>query len=208
MESCMTTRVRQSTAAMATVFLASCGGGGGEDPAPDTTVASVAVTGPATVAPGSTIQLSAAAKNAAGTTLPGLEASWSSSATAVATVNASGLVTGVANGAATITATISGKTGSRALTVQQVIISAAASVTADASNSFTPQQVDISTGGTVTWSFSGSEAHNVSFAGTTGAPSSIGDTQNASVSRTFTTAGTFNYNCTRHAGMTGVVVVH
>jgi plastocyanin len=204
----MTNRLRQITAAIAITLLASCGGGGGDDPTPDTTVASVAVTGPATVAPGSTIQLSAAAKNAGGTTLAGLATSWSASPTSVATVNSSGLVTGVANGAATITATISGVSGTRAVTVQQVVISASASVTADASNSFTPQQVDISTGGTVTWTFSGSEAHNVSFASTTGAPSSIGDTQNANVSRTFTAAGTFNYNCTRHAGMTGVVVVH
>jgi trimeric autotransporter adhesin len=204
----MTNRLRQITAALATILLASCGAGVGEDPAPDTTVASVTVTGATNVAPGSTIQLAAAAKNAAGTTLPGLATSWSSSATAVATVNASGLVTGVANGAATITATISGKTGTRAVTVQQINISASATVAADASNSFTPQQVDISTGGSVTWTFSGSEAHNVSFAGTTGAPASIGDTQNQSVSRTFATAGTFNYNCTRHAGMTGVVVVH
>jgi plastocyanin len=204
----MTNKTRQITAAIAcSLFLVSCGGGG-EDPAPDTTVASVSVTGGSTVAPGSTVQMTATAKNAAGAVLAGLATDWSSSTTAVATVNATGLVTGVANGQATITAKISGISGTRVVTVQQVVVSSSASVTADGSNAFSPSQVDISTGGTVTWTFSGAEAHNVSFASTTGAPQSIGDSQNTSASRTFTTAGTFNYNCTRHAGMTGVVVVH
>jgi hypothetical protein len=65
--------------------------------------------------------------------------------------------------------------------------------------------VDVGTGGTVTWTF-GSLAHNVTF-GSAGAPASIPATTGASVSRTFNTPGTFAYDCTLHAGMTGVVNV-
>src|SRR6266480_4562939 len=54
---------------------------------------------------GGTQQLSAVTKDSAGTTLTGRVVTWSSSNTSVATVNSSGLVTGVAAGSATITAT-------------------------------------------------------------------------------------------------------
>jgi plastocyanin len=203
----MTNRLRHISAALATLALISCGGGG-DDPAPDTTVASVSLSGSTNIAPGATAQMTATGRNAAGTAISGLTASWSSSTTAVATVNATGLVTALANGTSTITATIAGKSGTRQVTVQTVTISQQATVTADASNSFSPSPVDISVGGSVTWNFTGLTAHNVTFAGTTGAPQNIPDTQSASVTRTFTAAGTFNYNCTIHAGMTGTVVVH
>jgi trimeric autotransporter adhesin len=205
----MPNRLRQITAAIATVLVASCGGGT-EDPIPDTTVASVTVSGSVTtIAPGSTTQLTAVAKNAAGTAIAGQTASWSSSATSVATVNASGLVTAVANGSATITATIAGIAGTKVITVQQVTAVGAATVTADNSNTFNPPQVDLTAGGTVTWAFNTVNDHNVSFSGAaTGTPASIGNTKTGNVSRTFTTAGTFAYSCTNHPGMNGTIVVH
>ena len=46
------------------------------------------------------------------------QVTWTSSSTAVATINASGLATGVSAGSATITAALSGLTGSASLTVQ------------------------------------------------------------------------------------------
>src|SRR5437773_1679333 len=72
-------------------------------------VASVTVS-PATasVPAGQTMQLAATPKDANGNSLSGRTISWSSGSTAVATVSASGLVTGVAAGAATITATAEG----------------------------------------------------------------------------------------------------
>jgi uncharacterized protein YjdB len=84
----------------------------------DTTVASVAVT-PATAALsiGGSVTLGAIALNAAGDTVRGKTFTWSSSATAVATVSASGVVTAVATGVATITATTAGKTASALVTV-------------------------------------------------------------------------------------------
>ena len=60
---------------------------------------------------------------------------WTTSATAIATVSSAGLVTGVAPGAATITATIDGKTGTRPVNVipppvATVAVSAASSTIA------------------------------------------------------------------------------
>lgn len=201
----MTNKLRQLAAAIATIALISCGGS--EDPTPDTTVASVSLSGSTNIAPGGTSQLTATARNAAGTAIPGLTASWQSSATSVATVSSTGLVSALANGSSTITATISGKSGTRLITVAAVVINPSATVAADASNSFSPSPVDISLGGTVTWNFSGPNDHNVNFSGT-GAPANIPNTSNSSVTRTFTTAGSFNYNCSLHAGMTGTVIVH
>ena len=71
----------------------------------------------ATVAIGATQAVSASAVDANGVVLTGRPVTWSSSAPAVATVSASGVVTGVSAGAATVTATVEGKTGTAAVTV-------------------------------------------------------------------------------------------
>lgn len=71
---------------------------------------------------------------------------------------------------------------------------------------FTPKTVAIQAGGTVTWNFGGL-GHTVTFAATPGAPASIAESYSTTVSRTFPTAGSFTYNCTIHAGMSGRVVV-
>jgi uncharacterized protein YjdB len=76
------------------------------------TVASVTVTpSTATIGSGSTVQLSAVAKDANGTVIPGLTVAWSTSNSAVATVDNTGLVTGVGSGSAQITATAGGVFG-------------------------------------------------------------------------------------------------
>src|SRR5439155_394255 len=81
-------------------------------------VASVVVSpASASVATGNTVQLTATPKDAAGNTLSGRSITWSSSATTVATVSSSGLVSGVTIGSATITAATGGKSGSSAITV-------------------------------------------------------------------------------------------
>lgn len=81
-------------------------------------VASVSVTPPsATVLAGQSVQLTATPKDANGSPLTGRTVTWSSSATAVAIVNGSGLVTGRASGAATITATSEGQRGTAEVTV-------------------------------------------------------------------------------------------
>jgi len=66
---------------------------------------------------GQTVQLSATPKDASGTPLNGRVVTWASNNTGIATVNGSGLVTGVVAGSATITATSEGKSGGAAVTV-------------------------------------------------------------------------------------------
>ena len=82
-------------------------------------VVSVTVT-PAvdTLAIGDTLRLSAAAYDADGRVVAGAEFSWSSSDEAVATVDASGLLTAVAGGLATITATAGDVSGSAEVAVK------------------------------------------------------------------------------------------
>jgi plastocyanin len=70
-------------------------------------------------------------------------------------------------------------------------------------NDFNPSTVTVAVGGTVTWTNSGSAQHNVT--GSTFASTNLNP--NTTYQRTFTQAGTVNYSCTLHAGMSGTVVV-
>src|SRR2546426_5544512 len=84
-------------------------------------VASVAVSpASASVVVGQTVQLTATPQEAHGQPLSGRVVTWASSNTAVATVNGSGLVSGVAAGPATITATSEGQSGTATVTVTDV----------------------------------------------------------------------------------------
>ncbi len=71
----------------------------------------------ATVEAGRSVPLTAAVRDASGQLLSGRAVSWSTSSAAVATVSASGMVTGVSAGKVTITATSEGRTGSAQVTV-------------------------------------------------------------------------------------------
>lgn len=85
---------------------------------PATPIASVDVApATATVVAGQTVQLTATARDASGTALTGRSITWASANAAVATVSASGLVTGVSGGGVTITATSEGKAGTASVTV-------------------------------------------------------------------------------------------
>ena len=67
---------------------------------------------------GATVTLAATLEDAQGNELTGRAVAWSTSASAIATIDAtSGVVTGVAPGTATLTATSEGKTGSTTVTV-------------------------------------------------------------------------------------------
>src|SRR5436309_485681 len=84
-------------------------------------VASVAVSPVAAgLTVGATTQLTATPEDSSGTALTGRAVTWATSNGAVATVSASGLVTGVAAGSATITATSEGQSGTSAITVTNV----------------------------------------------------------------------------------------
>lgn len=71
---------------------------------------------------------------------------------------------------------------------------------------FSPTSVTITKGGTVTWNNSGSTAHNVTFT-SQGAPAGVGNFTSGSKTVTFPNSGTFQYQCTNHAGMSGTVTV-
>lgn len=102
-------------------------------------VATVLVSSPlTTLVVGGTTQLLAALRAADGTVLEGREVQWSSSASGVATVTNSGLVTAIAPGTVTVTATSEGRSGALVLTVQSP---------APASVLVTPGSVSLTVGG-------------------------------------------------------------
>jgi adhesin/invasin len=105
----------------------------------------------------------------------------------------------------TATATLSGSP--LLFTVNATTAPATASVDVGASgNTFSPDSVLIALNGTVTFAWASAVTHNVTFT-TANAPANIGNNSSGSFPRQFTTAGTFNYHCTIHGGMTGKVVV-
>ena len=92
-------------------------------------------------------------------------------------------------------------------------------VSAYPSLEFTPAEIRIAAGDSVTWAFGG-VPHSVVFqaedepgdhygghASDRGAPPNIARTTNGSVARTFETRGSFHYRCALHPGMVGEVRV-
>ncbi len=105
------------------ILITTAPGGGGSPPPPPpppTPVATVTVSPSApSVNVGSTQQLTATTRDAGGVVLTGRTITWASGNTSVASVNASGVVTGNAAGTATITATSEGQSGTASVTVTQ-----------------------------------------------------------------------------------------
>src|SRR6059058_4738130 len=147
---------------------------------PPAPVASVTVTpASATVQAGQAVQLTATLKDANGNLLSGRSVTWSSSNTAVATVNNSGLVSGAAAGSATITATSEGQSGTAAITVTPApppapvasvtVTPASASVPTGLTFQLTATLKDANgntlTGRTVTWASSNTAVATVSGSG-------------------------------------------
>ncbi|MEA3018968.1 MAG: hypothetical protein QOI47_492 [Actinomycetota bacterium] len=69
-------------------------------------------------------------------------------------------------------------------------------------NLFSPQSITVKVGDTVTWTFKGNSAHNVTF---DAFHSNL--MKEGTYTHTFDAAGTFSYRCTVHPGMNGKVVV-
>ena len=108
-----------SAVASVTLWAYACGDGTTEPPAPDPLLPTAVTVSPATatVVEGDTLRLTATATNVYGQAVTGVEFVWASGDTAVAVVDASGLVTGVGAGQAQVTAISAGITGRATLTV-------------------------------------------------------------------------------------------
>jgi plastocyanin len=120
----------------------------------------------------------------------------------------SGVVTGVAPGSVTIRASITvdtlTKTAQTTLLVPDAMVTA---TTSGASRFYAPASVTIPLNGVIAWAFP--NFHNVTFDNPPAPVDNIPSSSNGViVTRTLTTAGTYNFHCTIHAGMTGTVTVH
>src|SRR5205823_229240 len=143
---------------------------------PTVPVASVTVS-PASVSvlQGQTVQLTATPRDANGNPLTGRAISWSSSNNNIATVNGSGLVTGVTAGSVTITATSEGQSGTASLTVAGAPVASvtvtppSASVPAGQTVQLTATLKDangnVLTGRTVTWASNNTTVATVNSSG-------------------------------------------
>jgi len=167
----------------------------------------------------SSFPLSAIVRDAHGNPKSGVQVSWAAQMgtgsvdPTQSTTGANGIATttrmlGPNAGTYTDTAYASGLQGSP---VQFTVTAITAPQTADVSLmniAFNPASVTIVASGQVTWTWNdGALAHNVTFASATGAPSNCGTISSGTCTRTFSTAGAFNYSCTIHPGMDGSVTV-
>ena len=106
---------RTVVAAVAVALVAGC-----DDPAPVPTVVSVSPSSADLAAFGETVRFTATVTDQNGDPMTGVAVRWSSGASAIATVDATGLVTAAGNGRATITARAETASGEAAVTVEQL----------------------------------------------------------------------------------------
>ena len=134
--SCHRTSIRLS-AVLAVVALATgCGDGDSATapPTPEPARPTTVTVSPAThelTAFGITVQLSAEVRDQNARVMAGATVTWTSSASSMATVDASGLVTAAGNGTATITASAGSASGSAVVTVMQSVASVEVSPSAE-----------------------------------------------------------------------------
>ena len=199
----------------ACVWLLSCGGGGAaliESPPPEFT--SVTITPDSvSVSVGGVILLTATPRDQNGTAISGLGApSWTVEDTAIAVATGSS-ISGKTIGSTRVFASMTEGGVTRGDTARVVVTAAPAGSPAHPVNtpgtSFSPGTVSVAVGDSVTWLFLGA-THNVTFV--PGGPippgGDIADQASGQVvSRIFPVPGTYQYECTRHANMTGQVIV-
>lgn len=195
--------MRAAAILTAMVVLAACG----KDNPASPSVFTVIVTAPKqTIAVGEAVQLTTTARDVNGVTITNAKITYMSSSGTVLSVNSTGRVIGVGPGSAAITATSSGL-ASQPFSITVTASGSVAAVVTMQANTFTPSQVTIRVGQSVLFDFP-ADQHNVVFAARAGKPADIPITSGQSVTRAFTTAGSFPYDCTLHPGMSGSVIVN
>lgn len=200
-----------------TMSLAACGGGGDgggtTPPPPPGPVSSVSLNRTtALVKPAESVTLTATAKDSHGTLLTGKTFTWSanpSSGTVNLTPNGSSVtVTGVAVGQATVKATVDQVDSPNAtVTVSNTVSNSADISVGSNGDAFTPDRADIAAGGTVTFTWAAGP-HNVTWTSGPTTPANSGDKSSGTFAVTLQQAGTYDFHCTIHAGMTGSITVH
>jgi|SRR5687768_1485839 len=215
-------RVTRFACLVVTSVLLGCGGGGGDDggtnppppppPPPNNQTLGSISTSPASLnlLAGNTQTITVSAFDAAGAVIvnPGTPV-FSSTSAAIAEVDGSGTVLGIAQGSTTINVSLTMGSVTRTATVATAVsgtLPFQSSVSTTSGDVFSPNKVVIARGGQVTWTFGGTE-HTVVFSGA-GSPGGItSGGYSSSHSRTFSQTGNFSYVCTIHAGMNGQVIV-
>lgn len=194
-----------------------CGGSGGDNGGtnpPPGTVSSVTLNkSNVLLKPTEATTISATARDASGNTISGKTFSWSNSSSSVASLSSNGSVatiTGSVLGTTSVTATVDQVTSTAAsVTVTNSFPpSADVSVGAGGALAFDPSSVDIGAGGSVNFNWGSAVTHNVTFDSPPASVPNSGDRSSGTFTVTFTAAGTYNYHCSIHSGMTGVVTVH
>jgi plastocyanin len=160
--------------------------------------------------------LGVTARDANGCAVPGAVVNWSITtgggglSAAQVTTNSAGIasVSDSLGGATTqiVTATSTG-TNNSVFTVTGMMPGTAVDVSLG-NNFFSPADTAVKVGGTVTWTWNGTE-HTLTF--TSGPPPLPTETDQTTGTRviTFNTVGTYAYHCRIHGGMTGsLTVVH
>lgn len=168
---------RVAYAVLMMAVMTACGGGGADGPVapPAPVLSTVTVTiAPTTIQLGQNASAQAELRTLAGAVLTGRAVSWSSSAPAVASVDASGVIVSVSVGSATITATSEGKSGSAAIAVipipvASVVVTGVTTMTPGNASGFTVLLRDAAgatlTNRAVSWSSSDVSVAQVSTAG-------------------------------------------
>ena len=194
-------------------LLLGCGGGEGGPPTGNSNpVATVTVTGgnPA-LEIGASRSVSATLRDAGNDVLSGRTITWNVDPAGIISLSAvtggTISITGVEEGEATLTALSEGKSGEASIEVVPADpAQTQATVTMNAA-SFSPAEVRLKSGGTVTWENTSTVLHNVTFASPPAGVTNIPDHTQGSTARTFASTGTFDYSCTNHGGMSGTITV-
>lgn len=164
---------------------------------------------------GTSVPLTALVSDAHGNPVSGVTIDWATT-TSGGSVTPASNATG-ADGKAIGTRTVSTSLGTQTTSATATALPGSPSVSFSTvsaalvtvtNNTFPNGTPTIAVGDSVAWRWAGvTAAHNITFNPAAGAPANEPDRTSGLVWRVFTTAGTYNYQCTNHVGMVGSVTV-